>query len=89
MERGRIGIDDLHHLSVEMRERWYQSEQKLKPLQNRLFIREGFTSFPPETWESLTDHETTDLFRESLRGDGSGQQLDRKHLQQLLQRQSR
>ncbi|MBA4684897.1 MAG: tRNA lysidine(34) synthetase TilS [Planctomycetes bacterium] len=78
-------ISHLHHLSVEMRERWYQSERKLKPLQGRLFIRNGFTSFPPETWESLADHETTDLFRESLRGDGgSGQQLDRKHLHQLL-----
>ena len=77
-------ITHLHHLSVEMRERWYQSEQKLNPLQSRLFIREDFISFPPETWDELADHESTDLFRETLRGDGSKQQVDRGHLQQLL-----
>ena len=77
-------VSHLHHLSKEMRQRWYQTEMKLKPRQSLTIVQNGFVSFPPETWNDLTDHEVTDLFREVLRGDGSGHQLNRGHLEELL-----
>ena len=75
----------LHHLAIEMQQRWQQNEEKLLPLHDRLFSLGPFTSFPPGITEGLQDHEITDLFRETLRGDGSGHQLNRGHLEALRQ----